>query len=98
MTARSGQWSRCRATGTGTSAAACRNIVVIRSVPIERTVLTEIWMIIGELAATAAAITARRLRSSRMFTAGTAYPCSRASRVIVSVDEIMLSPPGERPA
>ena len=72
MTARSGQWSRCSATGTGTSAAACRNIVVIRSVPIERTVLTEIWMISGELAATAAATTARRDRSSRMFTAGTA--------------------------
>ena len=47
-------------------------MVVIRSVPIERTVLTEIWMIIGALAATAAAITARRLRSSRMLTAGTA--------------------------
>ena len=47
-------------------------MVVSSSTPMDRTVLTDTWTMIGADLSTAAATTARRLRSSRMFTAATA--------------------------
>ena len=71
MNSRSGQWSRCRLTGTWISAVSSRHIAKSRSMPMARTVLTDVWMITGARCATAAASTASRVRSFTMLIAAT---------------------------
>ena len=71
MSARSGQWSRWSATGTGTSRAISWNIVNSTRMPTDWTVLTEVWTMSGASASVAAASTASRVRSLTMLMAAT---------------------------
>ena len=71
MNARSGQWSRCRLTGTSMPAVSADHIANSRSIPIERTVFTEVWMMTGARSSTAAASTASSVRSLTTLIAAT---------------------------
>ena len=69
--ARSGQWSRCRQTGTSMPAVISRHMANSRSSPIDLTVLTEVWMMTGDRCSTAAASTASMVRSFTTLMAAT---------------------------
>ena len=71
MTSRSGQWSRCRVTGTSIPAVIVRHMPKSTSRPIDLTVLTEVWTITGARNSTAAARTASSVRSLTMLNAAT---------------------------
>ena len=71
MSARSGQWSRWRATGTGTSRAISWNIAYRTRMPMDWTVLTDVWTMSGASAAVAAASTASMVRSLTILMAAT---------------------------
>src|ERR1700727_191926 len=86
MTSRSGQWSRWRLTGTSIPAVISRHMANSRSRPIDRTVLTEVWMMTGERSRTAAASTASIVRSLTMLIAGTPYRSAKA-RSTISLSE-----------
>ena len=71
MNSRSGQWSRCRVTGTSMPAVISRHMANSRSRPMDRTVLTEVWMMTGARCSTAAASTASMVRSLTTLMAAT---------------------------
>ena len=71
MTSRSGQWSRCRVTGTSIPAVIVFHMPNRTSRPIDFTVLTEVWTISGARCSTAAASTASSVRSLTMLKAAT---------------------------
>ncbi len=71
MTARSGQWSRCRVTGTSMFFVIVVHMPNSTSEPIDFTVFTLVCTISGERASTAAASTASSVRSLTMLIAGT---------------------------
>ena len=71
MNDRSGQWSRCRLTGTSIPAVISRHMANSRSMPMDRTVLTDVWTMSGERSATAAASTASMVRSFTTLIAAT---------------------------
>src|SRR6478609_3914863 len=91
MTARSGQWSRCNATGTDALPAACWKIPEMISAPMLFTVLTEVCRMIGDWACSAAAMMARIDRSSTMLTAATAYPALLAATTRSTVLAMVMS-------
>ena len=93
MKERSGQWSRCSATGTDADSAANEKIDDSSGAPMLFTVLTEVWMMTGDWASSAAATTARSDRSSTMLTAGTAYPASFAATTRSTVLAMLMSRP-----
>ena len=78
MTSRSGQWSRCRQTGTSIPAVIVSHMPYRTSSPIDRTVLTEVWTMSGERCSTAAASTASSVRSLKMLMAATPYRSASA--------------------
>ena len=96
MKARSGQWSRCSATGTDADSAANEKIDDSSGAPMLFTVLTEVWMMTGDCASSAAVTTARSDRSSTMLTAGTAYPASFAATTRSTVLAILMPVPSLR--
>ena len=71
MSARSGQWSRMSATGTGTSRAISWNMEYRTRIPMDCTVLTDVCTMSGASASVAAARTASRVRSLTMLMAAT---------------------------
>src|ERR1700722_18358764 len=85
-TSRSGQWSRCRLTGTSIPAVSSRHIANSRSRPTLRTVLTDVWTITGERCSTAAASTASMLRSLTTFIAATPYRSANARSTISFIE------------
>ena len=68
---RSGQWSRCSVTGTGTASARVRQIAASVSAPNAFTVLSDVWTISGASSSVAAASTASSVRSSTTLIAAT---------------------------
>ena len=71
MNSRSGQWSRCKVTGTSIPAVNSRHMANSRSTPMDRTVLTDVWMMTGARCSTAAASTASMVRSLTTLIAAT---------------------------
>ncbi len=75
---RSGQWSRCSDTGTGTSSARVRHMLYSAFAPIDFTVLSDVWTMSGDSISVAAASTASSERSSTMLIAATPYRSVKA--------------------
>ena len=71
MTSRSGQWSRCSATGTVRCRVISVHIAKSTSAPIDLTVLTDVWTMSGARNASAAASTASIVRSLTTLIAAT---------------------------
>jgi hypothetical protein len=82
ITSRSGQWSRCRATGTSMPAVIAVHMAKSTSEPMALTVFTEVCTITGERASTAPARTASMVRSFTMLIAGTPYFSANARSTI----------------
>ena len=71
MTSRSGQWSRCSATGTLMDSVMARHIAISTSAPIDFTVFTDVCTMSGARSSSAAASTASMLRSLTTLMAAT---------------------------
>ena len=79
---RSGQWSRCSDTGTGTSSARVRHMLYSAVAPIDFTVFSDVWTMSGDSISVAAASTASSVRSSTMLIAATPYRSAKAGSSI----------------
>src|SRR5487761_1914235 len=78
ITSRSGQWSRCSATGTVTSFVYASHNAYMASRPVIFTCLTEVWRMTGALSSSAAARTASIERSLITLIAATPYRSANA--------------------
>src|ERR1700748_1514762 len=94
---RSGQWSRCSDTGTGTSSAQTRHMLYSALAPIDFTVLSDVWTMSGDSISVAAASTASSVRSSTTLIAATPYLSAKAGSRIWRIGTTGISQPPSWP-